>query len=408
MPPVRGPAHLTRHRLDVLDSSRPRAPKFGGVCEGIIEGHRFRGSYRPASPEFAYEPAPTIRRPTDPRPPPLKLSDLECVKSLGEGVYGKVLLVRTRRATHPLDRPGSLFAVKVMRRKNVRHAEKFNTKDKNVERSVLAELPWNPFVAGLVQTFRDKESLYMMLELIPCGTLRSLIQKRAPFYPSANAFYFSNIVAGLTFLREHDLLHRDLKPENILVGADGYLVITDFGSAAKDSEEADWILIGSPAYMAPELVTHEKQSELTYSGVDWWSAGVILYEMTYRKLPFHGKSEGDAQKKAASGIIRWRGNVEIRKHLKSLISGLLTVDAAKRLGSKGSDEVRNHEWLKLVNWSAIEERKYLAPYVPQEPHLAENWQSQPLPEQKKIPGLKIVTPPPYLAYNDCFPEKQGV
>ncbi|KAF8077792.1 kinase-like domain-containing protein, partial [Lyophyllum atratum] len=344
----------------------------------------------------------------DPRPPPLTLSDLECVKALGEGVYGQVLLVRTRRATHPLDRPGSLFAVKVMRRKNVRFAEKSGTKDKNIERSILAELPWNQFVAGIIQTFKDPESLYMMLELIPCGTLRSLIQKRAPLDPSANAFYFANIVAGLSFLEEQNLRHRDLKPENILVGADGYLVIADFGTVARLDEENDWIMIGSPAYMAPELSSFDKQTRPTYLGVDWWSAGAILYEMTYRKLPFHGKSEADAHIKAASGIIRWREHVNIGKHLKSLISSLLTVDAVNRLGTGGWEEVRNHEWLKLVKWSGIEERKYLAPFVPNEPHLADTWHSQPLPQQKKIPGLRIVTPPPHLAYNDCFPPKEDI
>ncbi|KAG5634088.1 hypothetical protein H0H81_003446, partial [Sphagnurus paluster] len=118
-----------------------------------------------------------------------------------------------------------------------------------------------------------------MLEVIPCGTLRSVIKKRAPLDSSATAFYFANLVAGIEFLQNAEILHRDLKPENILLGTDGYLVIADFGTAAREGDNTDWVLVGSPAYMAPELVSIEQQSKITYAAIDWWSSGVILYEM---------------------------------------------------------------------------------------------------------------------------------
>ncbi|KAF5380965.1 hypothetical protein D9615_004098 [Tricholomella constricta] len=406
MPPIRGRPHLTRNRPDPLDFQRPRPPRFGTMVKGTELGLRFKATYRSPTPEFMCEPGPSIHRPIDPRPPPIRLSDMECIKSLGAGAAGEVLLVRMRRATHPLDKPGSLFAIKYFTRKAARNAEQHNTTEKDCERSVLAELPWNPFVAGVVDAFRDKLNLYLLMELAPCGTLRSVIQKRAPLDSSTTAFYFSNLVAGISFLQERDLLHRDLKPENILVGADGYLVIADFGTAAREGDETDWVLVGSPAYMAPELVSNDGQSEITYAAVDWWSAGVILFEMLTRKLPFHG-TEHDCQQQAASGRIPWRKDVKMGKHLKSLISGLLTVDACKRLGYITWEEVKNHEWLKQVKWSSIEERKYLAPLVPKEPHVAETWHANPLPDQKKLPGLNVLIPPPYLSYNDCFPPKQG-
>lgn len=123
-----------------------------------------------------------------------------------------------------------------------------------------------------------------MLEHIPCGTLRSLIQKRAPFDPVTTAFYFSNIVCALAFLQKYDVIHRDLKPENVLVGADGYLCLADFGSAANEFDEDDWIMIGTPTYMAPEIFSGAEQSRRTYGAVDWWSAGCILFEMATRKM----------------------------------------------------------------------------------------------------------------------------
>lgn len=137
---------------------------------------------------------------------------------------------------------------------------------------------------GIIQTFHDSRNLYLMLELIPCGTLHSLIQKRAPFGPAATAFYFANIVCGLNFLENHDIIHRDIKPDNILVGPDGYLCLADFGSAARGSEENDWLMVGTPTYMAPESFSPQGQSQRVYTGVDWWSSGCVLYEMITRKM----------------------------------------------------------------------------------------------------------------------------
>ena len=124
-----------------------------------------------------------------------------------------------------------------------------------------------------------------MLELIPCGTLHSLIQKRAPFDPATAAFYFCNIVCALDFLEQHHVVHRDLKPDNILVGADGYLCVADYGTAANWLEETRWLLIGTPTYMAPESFDPSSQGgQRVFSGLDWWSAGCILYEMVTRKM----------------------------------------------------------------------------------------------------------------------------
>jgi len=153
-----------------------------------------------------------------------------------------------------------------------------------VERSLLSELPWNPFVNGIIQTFYDTRNLYLMLELIPCGTLRSLIQKRAPFDPATAVFYFANIVCALCFLEQHGIIHRDIKPDNILVDADGYLCLADFGTAAKEFEETMWLMMGTVAYMAPESVASVGQSERTRSGIDWWSSGCVLYEMITKKM----------------------------------------------------------------------------------------------------------------------------
>jgi serine/threonine protein kinase len=155
-----------------------------------------------------------------------------------------------------------------------------------VERSTLCELPWNPFVNGIIQTFHDARNFYLMLELVPCGTLRSLIQKRAPLDPAAITFYFANIVCGLEFLEQYAIVHRDIKPDNILVGADGYLCLADFGTAEKAYQEdlESWLMNGTASYMAPEVISPVGQTQRTWSGVDWWASGCVLYEMITRKM----------------------------------------------------------------------------------------------------------------------------
>jgi protein kinase X len=109
----------------------------------------------------------------------------------------------------------------------------------------LTELPWSPFINGLIQTFQDTENLYFSLELIPCGNFRDLIDKRGPLAKRLAAFYFSNIVCALDFLHSLGIVHRDLKPDNILLSPDGYLCLADFGIATREEEKTGWYMIGT-------------------------------------------------------------------------------------------------------------------------------------------------------------------
>jgi protein kinase X len=155
-----------------------------------------------------------------------------------------------------------------------------NTKD--LERGNLASLPWNPFVAGIFQTFHDTQKLYMALEFIPGLTLRSrLRQIDGGFKPSETNFYFANIVCGIGFLHNEGIAHCDIKPDNILLSPDGYLCLTDLGSSAKLSQpDGSWTEAGTAYYMAPEcqVGTKYEPRELP-EAIDWWSSGCVLYEM---------------------------------------------------------------------------------------------------------------------------------
>lgn len=133
-----------------------------------------------------------------------------------------------------------------------------------------------------------------MLELVPSGTLRDAIESFGAFEFAAASFFFCNIIAGLAFLETHDILHRDLKPENILLGGDGYLVLCDFGSSVKLSDpDASRTLVGTPAYMAPELLSPHNPPGKIHEVVDWWSSGCILFEMVSgRRVCIFVRSQG--------------------------------------------------------------------------------------------------------------------
>ncbi|KAJ8521662.1 hypothetical protein ONZ45_g1668 [Pleurotus djamor] len=344
----------------------------------------------------------------DPRAPPLMLKDLECVRTLGTGVTGKVLLVRTRRDIHPEDRPGSLFAMKVMRKKQVRMMDYDSPEAKNSERSILMSLPWSPFICGLIQSFYDERNLYLLTELAPCGTLRSLISSKGPFPASQSLFYFCNILAALGFLEEHDIAHRDLKPDNILLDSTGYLTLIDFGTATVEAGEKEWIMIGTPCYQAPELLTPEGQTAGFSKAVDWWAAGCILFEMATRQLAFRGDSKQQTYKRILALDYVYPASIPVGRSLKSLIAGLLTRDAGKRLGANGASEVRKHPWLSTVRMSKIHSRQYLAPYLPPEQDLLKQWHNHPLPSQREVPGLTVVEPDFLYKHDDRFPKREDL
>ncbi|KAH7915311.1 kinase-like domain-containing protein [Hygrophoropsis aurantiaca] len=337
--------------------------------------------------------------PEDPRPPPLKLDGLECVRTLGQGSFGDVLLVRVRAtdSRYKMERPNSLFAVKVICKQHMKGFAETQPDDVHSERARLAELPWSPWINGVIGAFEDQVNLYLALEVIPSGTFHDIIVKRGPFDATTARFYFSNIACGLEFLHDYNVVHRDLKPGNILVKPDGYLAIADFGYARHElnSKRTDsWLMVGTPVYMAPELI---ERQETTGAGVDWWAAGIILYEMVTKRLPFYGKTEPRIYKRVMSGRHKWPRSIRAGESLKSIVKGLLTVNADQRF--EIYTNMRSHPWLKNIDWQKMDGRRYMAPWIPAEPALTQTWLNKSLPEQKTIPGLSIVEPPPQRQFD---------
>ncbi|KAL0402999.1 UNVERIFIED_CONTAM: Serine/threonine-protein kinase AtPK2/AtPK19 [Sesamum radiatum] len=163
-------------------------------------------------------------------------------------------------------------------------------------------------------------------------------------------------------LHAHGVMHRDLKPENILLDAEGHAMLTDFGLAKQfDEETRSNSMCGTLEYMAPEIILgkgHDKAA-------DWWSVGILLYEMLTGKPPFVGGNRQKIQQKILKDKFKLPAFLSSDAH--SLLKGLLQKDASKRLGSGQTDssEIKGHKWFKSINWKKLEAREIQPSFLPQ-------------------------------------------
>ena len=139
---------------------------------------------------------------------------------------------------------------------------------------------------GLEFAFQDQERLYMIMEFVNGGELfYHLKQQKGGFDEDRARFYAAEIALALSYLHKSGVVYRDLKPENILIDQEGHIRLTDFGlskSGLENSQGRTESFCGTPEYLAPEII---RDKNYGYS-VDWYSFGLVLYEMLTGVNPF--------------------------------------------------------------------------------------------------------------------------
>uniref|UniRef100_A0A8D3D4F3 Protein kinase C n=1 Tax=Scophthalmus maximus TaxID=52904 RepID=A0A8D3D4F3_SCOMX len=255
-----------------------------------------------------------------------------------------------------LKKSGQFFAVKALKKDVVLMDD--DVECTMVERRVLS-LAWeNPFLTHLYCTFQTKENLFFVMEYLNGGDLMFHIQSCHKFDLHRATFYAAEIICGLQFLHSKGIIYRDLKLDNVLLDSDGHIKIADFGMCKENmrDESRTATFCGTPDYIAPEILLGQKYN----SSVDWWSFGVLLYEMLIGQSPFHGRDEEELFQS-----IRTDNPVYphcLAKDSKDILVKLFVREPEERLGVKGN--IRQHSFFRGTDWNALEQRHVAPPFRP--------------------------------------------
>lgn len=320
---------------------------------------------------------------------------------IGKGAFGEVRLVREKSN-------GEIYALKIMLKESMR--KKNQVDHVKAERDVLAASS-TQWVVGLAYSFQDEKYLYLVMDYCVGGDVMSLLIHEDIFSEETTKFYISETILALEYVHNLGYIHRDLKPDNLLIDVYGHIKLTDLGLCKKISNDYEksyvkalnlnnnnnnnnvdnniskpshrarilvYSTVGTPDYIAPEVLSQKGYS----MECDWWSLGVIMFEMLIGYPPFYA----DDSVKTCSYILEHKKRFVIPEEAKNTLSAecidlmsKLICDADVRLGRNDVNEIKNHPWFVNVNWNKIAEMK--PPYILNEPKRIEFI----LNEQKKLP-----------------------
>uniref|UniRef100_A0A4W5LYT2 Ribosomal protein S6 kinase n=1 Tax=Hucho hucho TaxID=62062 RepID=A0A4W5LYT2_9TELE len=278
----------------------------------------------------------------------------ELLKVLGQGSFGKVFLVR--KVTPPDD--NELYAMKVLRKATLKVRDRVRTK---MERDILADVN-HPFVVKLHYAFQTEGKLYLILDFLRGGDLFTRLSKEVMFTEDDVKFYLAELALGLDHLHSLGIIYRDLKPENILLDEEGHIKLTDFGlcKEAVDQEKKAYSFCGTVEYMAPEVVNRQGHIQ----SADWWSFGVLMFEMLTGSLPFQGKDRKETMNlilKARLGMPQF-----LSTEAQSLLRALFKRNPINRMGSgaDGAEEIKRHTFFSTIDWNKLFRREIPPPFKP--------------------------------------------
>ncbi|XP_026485766.1 putative protein kinase C delta type homolog isoform X4 [Vanessa tameamea] len=285
------------------------------------------------------------------------IEDFQFIKVLGKGSFGKVMLAELRDTEY-------YYAVKCLKKDVV--LEDDDVECTLIERKVLALGTNHPYLCHLFATFQTDSHLFFVMEYLNGGDLMFHIQQSGRFPEARARFYAAEIVSGLKFLHKRGIVYRDLKLDNILLDFDGHVRIADFGMCKLQiylDKTAD-TFCGTPDYMAPEIIKGLKYGQ----NVDWWSFGVLLYEMLIGQSPFSGCDEDELFWSICNEMPSYPRFLS--SEALSILTRLLDKDARTRLGGAECmhGDIRDQDFFHPVQWDRLERRELDAPFKPRVRH----------------------------------------
>lgn len=291
--------------------------------------------------------------------------NFELLKVLGTGAYGKVFLVR-KLGGHDHRK---LYAMKVLKKASIIQKQK-TLEHTKTERQVLETIRQSPFLVTLHYAFQTDAQLHLILDYICGGELFTHLFQRDHFLESEVRIYIGEIILALEHLHKLGIIYRDIKLENILLDSSGHVVLTDFGLSKEflphEKDQRTYSFCGTIEYMAPEVV---KGGNVGHDfSVDWWSVGVLTYELLTGASPFTVEGEKNTQSEISKRILKTQPPIpdHLSVEVRDFIQRLLIKDPRKRLGGGVSDanELKRHKFFKGLNWDDLAQKKIPAPFVP--------------------------------------------
>lgn len=282
----------------------------------------------------------------------LKVEDFELLKVVGKGSFGKVMQVMKKDTNR-------IYALKTLRKQHI--ISRSEVAHTLAERSVLAQIN-NPFIVPLKFSFQSPDKLYLVLAFVNGGELFHHLQKEQRFDINRSRFYAAELLCALECLHGFGVIYRDLKPENILVDYVGHIALCDFGLCKLDMKDEDKTntFCGTPEYLAPELLHGQGYTK----AVDWWTLGVLLYEMLTGLPPFYDENTNEMYRKILSEPLQFPGPEIVPPAARDLLSKLLDRDATRRLGTNGAAEIKAHPFFHSIDWRKLLDRKYEPSFKP--------------------------------------------
>lgn len=309
--------------------------------------------------------------------------DFEPLHIIGRGAFGEVRICRHKET-------GEVVAMKKMRKKEM--LKKNQVGHVRAERDILVKAN-NPWITNLKYSFQDQANLYLVMEYLPGGDLMNLLIKKDILSEEEARFYIAEMVLAIEMVHSLDYIHRDLKPDNVLLDKDGHIKLTDFGLCKhaeirattadtryqmkhsdnfnalknilnkkmgyKRNRTLAFSTVGTPDYIAPEVFGPKGYDET----VDWWSVGVILFEMLVGYPPFFSDDSSITCQK----ILHWKKTLVIPPEANLSVAATdlirkMICDSDRRLGRGGAREIKEHPFFDGTDWDTL--RDLTAPYLP--------------------------------------------
>merc|ERR1712072_1594096 len=308
------------------------------------------------------------------------IKDFTLGKTLGTGSFGRVRFCTfTSSQEH--------FAMKQLKKSEIIRLKQVD--HMMSEKAILKSMN-HPFIVNMYGSFHDPRYLYLVLEYIVGGEFFTHLRRAGRFDNDTSRFYSSQIVAIFEYMHGKNIIYRDLKPENILLTASGYLKLTDFGFA-KIIDYRTYTLCGTPEYIAPEVLLNKGHGK----PVDWWTLGILIYEMVVGQPPFCDEEPMGIYQKILAGKIYFPKYFE--KNAKALVKKILVADLGKRYGNlkDGANDILQSKWLSSYSWDKLMAKQVPAPYKPQMKNEQDVSNFEEIPDSAELPPIVPAAAAPF-------------